>query len=199
MHEVVRLETSQVDQAVEVLQAAFSKDPIFNYLLPEHNTDASAMSLLLRVLLASSYPYQHTYTTAGKLQGVAAWMPPDNSGGNALHLLQSGAVTLPFKLRLLNLIKVITWALEMEKLHQRNIQKPHWYLSLLGVVPTSQGQGVGSLLIEPVLRQADSQGLSCYVETSTENAVRFYQKHGFRVTWYGELLKGSPYLWTMER
>jgi N-acetylglutamate synthase-like GNAT family acetyltransferase len=72
-------------------------------------------------------------------------------------------------------------------------------LALLAVSPNSQGKGIGGILLEPILKQADSQGLPCYLETSTEKTVRFYQKHGFDIIWSGELLKNSPYWWAMKR
>ncbi len=198
---ITKLETSQVDKAIEILGYAFRQDPIFNYLL-SNELDANALSWLLRVGLGYSYSYNHTYTTttaAGELQGVASWIPPCGSGGSVTGILQAGALILPFKLGVSRFARTLFWSWAIEELHKRNMQKPHWYLSLLGVSPNSQGCGIGGLLIEPILRQASRDKLPCYLETSTELAVRFYQKHGFKVIWDGELLNGSPYLWAMER
>ncbi|OKH43555.1 hypothetical protein NIES2101_30115 [Calothrix sp. HK-06] len=196
-----KLEPSQVDKAIEVLGHAFRQDPIFNYLLPDNSTNA--LLWLLRVALRYSHSYDHTYTTTtntGELQGIASWIPPSGSGSSVTRILQAGALILPFKLGILRFAHTLSWSWAMEELHKRNMwSKPHWYLSLLGVSLNSQGYGIGSLLIEPILRQAYSDGLPIYLETSTELAVRFYQKHGFKVVWGGELLKGSPYLWAMER
>jgi ribosomal protein S18 acetylase RimI-like enzyme len=195
---ISKLETSQVNQAISVLAQAFSQDPIFNYLLEPHHTSSDALNWLLRVGLKYSYSYNHTYTTEN-LQGVASWIPPEGSGGSVIRIIQAGALILPFKLGISKFVRTLSWSWAMEELHKRNMQKPHWYLSLLGVAPTSQGSGIGSVLIEPILKQASRDGLPCYLETSTEKAVRFYQKHGFEVVWSGELLKGSPHLWAMER
>ena len=66
----------------------------------------------------------------------------------------------------------------------------------MGVSPVCQGQGIGGSLIQPVLKQADEEGLPCYLETDTPGAVRFYQKHGFEIVRTGEQpLK----FWTMKR
>ncbi|BAZ09525.1 acetyltransferase [Calothrix sp. NIES-4071] len=198
---ITKLDRSQVNQAVSVLEQAFSTDPIFQYLLPQHHT-LDALNCLLRVALGYSHSYDHTYistTTTGDLQGVASWIPPQGSGGSVTRVLQAGALMLPFKLGISKFARVLSWSWAIEELHKRTIQKPHWYLSFLGVAPTSQGCGIGGVLIEPILKQASCDGLPCYLETSTEKAVRFYQKHGFKVVWGDSLLKGAPYLWAMVR
>ena len=69
----------------------------------------------------------------------------------------------------------------MEDLHQANVPQAYWYLSMLGVDPAYQNQGVGSSLIQPILEQADRDNLPCYLETSTAGGVRFYQRHNFEV------------------
>lgn len=199
---ITKLEPSQVDKAIEILGHAFRQDPIYNYLV-SNELDANALSWLLRVGLGYSHSYNHTYITTsntGELQGVASWIPPEGSGSSVTRILQAGALILPFKLGISRFARTLSWSWAIEELHKRNMSsKPHWYLSLLGVSPSSQGCGIGSLLIEPILKQASRDGLPIYLETSTELAVRFYQKHGFKVVWGGELLKGSPYLWAMEK
>jgi GNAT superfamily N-acetyltransferase len=55
-----------------------------------------------------------------------------------------------------------------------------WYLSILGVLPSAQGRGLGATLIEPTLAEADALGVTCYLETFSERAVRFYERLGFR-------------------
>ena len=69
----------------------------------------------------------------------------------------------------------------MEDLHQANVPQAYWYLSMLGVDPAYQNQGVGSSLIQPILEQVDRDNLPCYLETSTAGGVRFYQRHNFEV------------------
>ncbi|MFC3613116.1 GNAT family N-acetyltransferase [Lutimaribacter marinistellae] len=54
-----------------------------------------------------------------------------------------------------------------------------WYLSILGLDPSVQGQGKGSALLAPVLARADAAGVGCYLETFTPRNMRFYQRLGF--------------------
>mgnify|MGYP000553009847 CR=1 FL=1 len=62
---------------------------------------------------------------------------------------------------------------------------------VLGTDPAHQGRGVGSALMEPVLRECDEAGLHAYLESSKASNVPFYRRHGFEVT--GSLdLPGGP-------
>ena len=54
-----------------------------------------------------------------------------------------------------------------------------WYLSILGISPEAQGQGLGRQLLEPTLAEADAGGMSCYLETFSTRNVGFYERLGF--------------------
>jgi len=55
----------------------------------------------------------------------------------------------------------------------------HWYLPLVGVAPASQGQGLGSTLLGPILAACDVAGLSAYLEATSRRSVPLYSRHGF--------------------
>jgi GNAT superfamily N-acetyltransferase len=55
-----------------------------------------------------------------------------------------------------------------------------WYLSIVGVSPLAQGQGLGQRLLAPTLAEADAAGAPCYLETFSSRNVAFYERLGFR-------------------
>jgi GNAT superfamily N-acetyltransferase len=55
----------------------------------------------------------------------------------------------------------------------------HWYLSILGIAPAVQGQGLGGQLIGSVLAEADAIGAPSYLTTFTPRNIGFYKKHGY--------------------
>jgi GNAT superfamily N-acetyltransferase len=75
---------------------------------------------------------------------------------------------------------------------------PHWYLAILGTDPAQQGRGLGTAVLEPILRRCDANGLGAYLESSKEANVPWYERHGFELT---EVLEhpGGPSLWLMWR
>ena len=77
-------------------------------------------------------------------------------------------------------------------------EPPHFYLAVLGTDPDSQGQGLGSALMAPVLEQCDRDGIAAFLESSKESNIAFYARHGFRLTQEVRLLRGPP-MWQMWR
>lgn len=70
-----------------------------------------------------------------------------------------------------------------------------WYLSIIGIEPAAQGQGVGARLLEPTLAEADAVGAVCYLETFSPRNVRFYERLRFRsVASHLEPCTGAPYV-----
>ena len=54
-----------------------------------------------------------------------------------------------------------------------------WYLSIVGVLPAAQGQGVGARLLAPTLAEAQQAGVCCYLETFSSRNPAFYARLGF--------------------
>lgn len=59
--------------------------------------------------------------------------------------------------------------------------EPHWYLSLLGVAPETQGTGLGAALLRNFADRVDSDRLPAYLESDRVENVAFYQRAGFEV------------------
>ncbi|MEO1372754.1 MAG: GNAT family N-acetyltransferase [Cyanobacteria bacterium J06635_10] len=191
--EIIQLEKSQIDQASQILAAAFNQDPLFEYVLPQEGKDKLLYGLW-KTILRYSLPLNSVYATP-ELKGIAVWIPPGEFPLNPLKLLLGGLYKFPFQIGLKRIRKLTLFNL-LEQYHKQDMSVPHWYLLGLGVSPNYQGQGIGGSLIQPILKQADEEGLPCYLETDTPGAVRFYQRHGF------EILRTSEQpveFWTMKR
>ncbi|MEM7725563.1 MAG: GNAT family N-acetyltransferase [Cyanobacteria bacterium P01_A01_bin.45] len=191
--EIIQLEKSQINKASEILAAAFKEDPLFQYVLPQESKDKLLYDLW-KTILRYSQPRSSVHTTP-ELKGIAVWIPPGEYPLNPLRFLLTGLYKILFQIGLKRMRKFTIFTL-LEDFHKQDMSVPHWYLLGLGVSPEYQGQGIGGSLIQPILKQADEEGLPCYLETDTPGAVRFYQRHGF------EILRTSEQpieLWTMKR
>ena len=63
----------------------------------------------------------------------------------------------------------------------------HWHLGPIGVLPTHQGLGVGSILMERFCKEVDACMAKAYLETDLDKNVRFYEKFGFKVVSESEI------------
>ncbi len=200
VQDVVKVERSQLPAIVEVLTQAFNQDPIMQYFYsPQEATRLNQLRWLSQLIVEYCRPYEQMYTTVHELKGSAIWLPPAGFPMDLLRLIRLGFYQFPFKVqwpRIGDFLKIFN---QMEHYHLEDMPEPHWYLFMLGVAPAYQGQGIGSDLIKPVLLQADREGLPCYLETSTDRGVKFYQKHGFTILRTDQLSAAAPTYWTMKR
>ncbi len=59
--------------------------------------------------------------------------------------------------------------------------EPTWYLAVVGVRPESQGQGVGSRLLEHFVSRVAGPAAPIYLESDRPESVSFYRARGFDV------------------
>lgn len=197
--EVTRLQASQTDDAIAVLSEAFNQDPILQYFFaPQASERLKSLCWQSKIILDYCQPEQEIYTTPGIVKGVAIWLPPEHPSLNTLRLLQLGFIAFPLHVRLTRLVEYFSTFSRVEK-YRQDMTQPHWYLMMLGVAPAYQNQGIGASLLQPILQRADQDGVPCYLETSTEGGVRFYQRQGFEILRSDRVAKGTLPFWTMKR
>ena len=74
-----------------------------------------------------------------------------------------------------------------------------WYLSIVGISPPFQGQGLGGTLIQPILDRTDELGRHTYLETFTPRNMRFYRRLGFKESGAFDEPGTSARYWAMIR
>lgn len=57
----------------------------------------------------------------------------------------------------------------------------HWHLGPIGVVPSHQGRGIGSLFMKIFCSEVDKCSAKAFLETDLDKNVSFYKKFGFKV------------------
>ena len=63
----------------------------------------------------------------------------------------------------------------------------HWHLGPIGVLPSHQGLGIGSKLMESFCKEVDACLAKAYLETDLDKNVRFYEKFGFKIVSESEI------------
>jgi ribosomal protein S18 acetylase RimI-like enzyme len=72
---------------------------------------------------------------------------------------------------------------------QRDPTDQHWHLGPIGVLPSHQGSGVGSQLMQRFCEEVDACSARAYLETDLDKNVRFYEKFGFEVVATSEIFQ----------
>jgi GNAT superfamily N-acetyltransferase len=175
------------------MAAAFADDPVWMWLAsPKADWDRRAPAWF-ETEARSQLRGHGEVLVDEEGRGAAIWTPPEHwrSGiGEGVRLavpsLRLFRSRLPRSLRALQ---------QIERHHAR---EPHWYLAIIGTDPRYQGLGIGSALIRAVTERCDEEGLGAYLESSKEENVPFYARHGFKVTRQLEAAGGPP-MWLMWR
>jgi len=126
--------------------------------------------------------------------GAAMWDPPDKWRIPLREQLAAG----PSLIRAMG-ARTFTGMRALAEVEKKHPREPHWYLAVLGTEPASQGKGIGSALMQPILDRCDSEGLPAYLESSKDTNIPFYSRHGFEVTGEIKIGKDGPMVWPMWR
>jgi len=198
--DVARLRPQDEHAAVVALARAFHDDPLFNFMMPNHLSQARGTLTFMHSLIADAMPFDEVWVArAGDgVVGVAAWLPPGAYPRSAWRDVRKYARDLRSALRLgprmrsgMRLDRALIEA------HAR-VPEPHWYLSLLATDPSWQRRGVGTALLAPVLERCDDRRELAYLETQKAANVPWYGRHGFDLV---EQLSppDCPSMWLMLR
>jgi len=178
------------------LAGAFADDPVFGWLIP---FDVDKRDERLRTFftsMARSYLRRdkHAYL-AGDGVAAALWSAPGSWALPPAEIARESRPAMQAFGR--NLIRALRLQLQIEADHPKDPK--HWYLAYVGVAPGHQGQGIGSVVLQEVLRQADATGTPAYLESSNERNLTLYERNGFRVTSSFPALGKGPTIWRMWR
>jgi GNAT superfamily N-acetyltransferase len=189
---VRRATRADLDGIARSLTDAFVDDPVMHWFFPDARGRRKRIERVFRMRVGGLLKQDEVYVTDDHA-GAAVWAQPERWEMPPLEGMR-------FVLGLLPLVRTRIgtlaegWAM-IDRLHPR---EPHWYLAILGTEPDSQGRGIGSALLRPVLEDCDRNEVPAYLESSKEANLDFYGRHGFRVTGTLDLPDG-PRVWSMWR
>lgn len=197
--DVVNLEPDRIPAAGALLARALFEDGLARHMYPDNGERRTHTPWHFSAVVRYGVLFGRVLTTAGEPRGVAVWLPPGESAMTDSRVAAAGLDASPAVLGEEAFGRFMSVMEQIEPLHEQDVPDRHWYLALLGVDPEHAGRGIGSALIEPVLAEADRDGLPCYLETAEKLNLAFYEKHGFEVLRHGIASGTAVEYWTMRR
>ena len=174
---------------VDVIVRAFGSDPVVRWTWPDSQAYAAHFPSFVQIFGGKAFAQGSAYFVDG-YAGAALWLPPNtHPDEEALGNLLQRTVSEQLQEDLFPMFE------EMDSYHP---SEPHWYLPLIGVDPSQQGKGYGSMLMQPALTQCDRTQTPAYLEATSSKSIPLYQRHGFALL--GTIQVGtSPPLFPMLR
>jgi GNAT superfamily N-acetyltransferase len=189
-----RAEPAELPELARMLARAFHDDPVAAWSCRPEHLRPRVLERLFGMRLRDLHPRGEIWTD-DELQSLAAWAAPDQWHTTMRQDMAYSTCLLHPRL-VLRVPIVVTGLLGAQKVHPA--EPPHWYLAILATDPSAQGQGRGSAMMQPILEELDRDGVGAYLESSKEQNLDFYARHGFRVTSERRMPRG-PSLWPMWR
>jgi ribosomal protein S18 acetylase RimI-like enzyme len=177
-----------------MLARAFYDDPVARWAWRPDALRLQALERFQATRIRQLLPHEEVWTNEQR-SSAALWAPPGLWRSSLRETVELVPCFLRPRLFLRGALVGMGWA-DLEAKHPS--EPLHWYLAMLGTEPEAQGNGLGSIVLERVLAQCDSDGVPAYLESSKERNIAFYARHGFRVVKEVSLLRGPP-MWEMWR
>jgi GNAT superfamily N-acetyltransferase len=185
-------------QASLALAESLIDDPFYWAITTDFGTDLAARKYALRLYF--QYSLMEAERTGrcvlapDPALGAAAWLLPRSpeadaavSSAKAEHL---ASVLGPRGIE--NYHRIVRY---MAPLAAQVVPRGAWYLSIIGILPSAQGRGLGAALLAGTLAEASQARVPCYLETFTPRNLKFYERLGFsRVAGHLEPTTTKPYV-----
>jgi ribosomal protein S18 acetylase RimI-like enzyme len=192
--ELYRIKKQNLQEAVTVLDSAFSKDSMWKEVFDDEEKNRILTEVMVRFCLT----YGNVVSTSDKLEGVMA-IAPYGKDMNMVSIIRSGAFFLSMKIgNESKKFKVLSDAVEEAKksLHL----DPYIHLLIMCVSQDYQGKGLGGKLVRAIIQKSESENKPIYLETQKEDNIHFYEKYGFTVK--KKIILPEPFnlpMWLMLR
>jgi ribosomal protein S18 acetylase RimI-like enzyme len=189
IHKASRAEVSRI---ATMLARAFFDDPVFRWICPDERRRRVLLPAFFS-LIAETVQHHDEIYLAAQGTGAALWVPPG-------QVLVAEEHADEFGRRLEEIAGVdAERAFAVSKLiDEHHPPGSYYFLQFMGIEPASQGGGVGSALLTHMLERCDGEAARAYLDATSPDNKRLYERHGFRAS--GEYApEGGPPLWPMWR
>jgi ribosomal protein S18 acetylase RimI-like enzyme len=158
------------DFAIAAVVQAFSADPSARWVYRDERQYWVNFPIFVKAFAGAAFEHGSADCVVG-CSAAALWLPPGIHGDESAlsELLRRSVGDSDQK-------DVFSMFEQMDNCHPA---EPHWYLPMIGVAPAEQGRGYGSALLKHGLERCDADHRVAYLEATTPQSVRLYERHGF--------------------
>ena len=167
----------------EALYAALIEDSFYLTLMQNVAEPPQAKEALLRYLdysIREGEKFGESYFPSDHSYGVSVWAKPLDPD----RQIQKESEKRQFLLRHMGPKCELAYGTITDFMSAQSaslVDRESWYLSIVGILPQYQNQGLGAKLVKDVLDKTDRLGVTTYLETFTPRNEGFYQRLGFHI------------------
>lgn len=167
-------------RTVGILAASFDDNQSVNYIIKQDSKRKQRIRRLMEYSFDVCYLFGKVYLSDDK-KGCALIVLPDKKK-TTLQSIWLDLKLIIFCIGLLNVKKAMSREAKIKKLQPA---EKMYYLWFIGVDPSEQDKGIGSILLDEIIDESESNKRIICLETSTSRNLPWYEKFGFTI--YNEL------------
>ena len=179
------------DVVVGILTESFKKDPHVSWLI-EESKKKNKLKKLVEFVFGESLERGEIYLSDDN-KAAALW----NSGKKEKFTFRFIVRNLSFLFHvgLRSTIRALTTEKKIHDFYPKC--QRYFQLYMIGVLPESQGTGLASSLMNPMIERMERENIPLYLETANPRNVEIYKKKGFAV--FHTMQFGSNTLYMLKR
>jgi hypothetical protein len=164
------------DLVVNILANSFEDNKSVNYIIKQDNKRSLRLKKLMEYSFDVCYLFGKILLTDDK-KGCALIVLPDKKKKSFRSIMLD--IKLIFScIGLSNVRKAMDREARIKKLQSKEVM---YYLWFIGVDPHNQNNGIGSSLLNEIIKESESDRRTICLETSTLKNIAWYQRFGFKV------------------
>lgn len=180
---MIRADYKDRSLVVNILARSFDDNKSVNYIVKQDNKRAQRLQRLMEYSFEVCSLFGKVYLTDDK-KGCALIVLPDKKRTTLRSIIID--LKLIFSCTgLSNVKKALERESKIKKLQPKELM---FYLWFIGVDPEDQSNGIGTVLLNDIIEESETENRIICLETSTLKNIPWYQKFGFTI--YNELNLG---------
>lgn len=172
--------TNDLDKLAEVAADAYRDYPLHIWFANGEYDDEMSR-LIMKTSLRTMTKDALIYADSEEINGFAVWLPFGFTGERTIPFLTNGGLELLFHSGISIIGKLRSYEKTAMNIKKEITNNFDWYLYNLSVRQESQGKGIASKLMRPMLDFCDREKMVAYLETNKEKNVGMYEHYGFEL------------------
>lgn len=173
---MIRAELKDKELIVDILAKSFNDNKSVNYIVKQDERRESRVKKLMEYSFDVCYLFGDVFVSEDR-KGCALIVMPDKKKTTLKSVVLDAKLVLSV-IGLSNVKKAMSREAAINKLHPK---EPFYYLWFIGVEPSDQNKGIGSVLMQDIIIESWAKRRPIYLETSTLKNIPWYEKFGFTI------------------
>lgn len=172
-----------IEPTAKVLAASFRTDAGIKYCLNKLSDEERLAFLpeFFQIVTTAAVLSKATIYEASSWQSCAIVIPPGQNPAKLRTIIPAGAFKV-LKVAGVSGIKkmMVEMPTQSDKFKAQNIGKQkYYYVFFIATMESGRGKGLATKILKEVTQKAQAEGVPVWLEASSENSKRVYEKAGF--------------------